>query len=107
MATRRERIEEMLRSEPHDPFLRFGLAMEQVKAGEIDEALQGFDSLMHDSPPYIPAFLMAAQQLVSRDEIERARAILREGIESARRAGDGHAAAEMADLLANLGALGE
>ena len=37
----------------------------------------------------------------------RARDVLREGIEAARAAGDAHAAGEMSEFLASLGALGE
>ena len=50
---------------------------------------------------------MAAQQLARLDRIAEARTALRDGIEQARAAGNAHAAGEMSEFLASLGALGE
>jgi hypothetical protein len=46
---------------------------------------------------------MAAQQLAELDQIEQARALLRDGIEEARTQNNLHAAAEMSELLSDLG----
>jgi uncharacterized protein HemY len=100
---RRQQIEGLLAKDPHDQFLRYALAMELQKAGEYAQSLEVFRSLMRDSTPHVPSFLMAAQYLTQRDEIEEARAILRDGIEEARRQGNTHAAGEMGELLATLG----
>jgi predicted Zn-dependent protease len=105
--SRKERIEAMLVDDPQDSFLRYGLAMELIKEDATDRALDLFQGLMNDSPPYIPAFLMAAQQRVQLEQIDQARRVLREGIEAARLQNESHAAGEMADLLANLGSYGE
>jgi predicted Zn-dependent protease len=107
MMSRREKIEAMLRDEPGDTFLRYSLAMELRSAGEHDESLAKLNELTRDETPYVPAFFMAAQQLVDLDRIEDARTYLRDGIDEARRQGDGHAAAEMSQLLSSLGELGE
>jgi hypothetical protein len=50
---------------------------------------------------------MAAQQLVRLGRTDEARRFLRDGIEEARRQGDGHAAGEMSGFLQDLGSLGE
>jgi hypothetical protein len=50
---------------------------------------------------------MAGRHLVAHGRIDDARRALREGIDVARAAGESHAAAEMAELLASLGAAGE
>ncbi len=104
---RREKIEAMLRDEPDDTFLRYGLALELRSAGEHDDSLRKLGELTRDQPPYVPAFFMAAQQLVDLERIDEARGLLRDGIDEARRQGDGHAAAEMSELLTSLGELGE
>ena len=52
--------------------------------------------------PYVPAFLQCGQALVRLDRTEEACAVLREGVEAARRAGDTHAQGEMQGLLASL-----
>jgi tetratricopeptide (TPR) repeat protein len=107
MPTRREKIEEMLRAEPQDHFLRYGLAAEYDNEGRFEESLVLFRGLMADQPPHVPSFLRSAQLLVKLDRIAEARAVLREGIEIARQQGETHAAGEMGELLASLGALGE
>ena len=101
--SRREKIEEMLRENPGDSFLRYGLAMELDKERRHDESLTLFAELTRDSPPYVPAYFMAAQQLVRLGRFEEARAILRDGIETAGVQGDTHAAREMGEFLASLG----
>ncbi len=105
--SRREKIEAMLVDEPGDVFLRYSLAMELDKEGEHERSLAEFATLMNGDPPYVPAFFMAAQQLARLNRIADARTALREGIEQARAAGDSHAAGEMGEFLATLGALGE
>lgn len=105
--SRREKIEAMLIDEPGDTFLRYSLAMECRSEGDHDASVAKLQELTVDLPPYVPAFFMAAQQLVDLGRIEAARTFLRDGIDEARRQGDSHAAAEMSELLANLGELGE
>lgn len=107
MPTRRERIEAMLIEEPRDSLLRYGLAVEFEKEGDTQRALGVFQDLMGDSPPYVPAFFRAAQMLASVDQVGDARALLRDGIQVARRQGDLHAAGEMSEFLASLGNLAE
>ena len=107
MPTRLERIEAMLADEPNDSFLRYSLALELRNAGRNEESLQRLEELTKDAPPHIPAFFMAAQQLVDLDRIADARGYLREGIEQARQQGDSHAAAEMSEYLSSLGEYGE
>ena len=104
---RRQKIEAMLADEPQDMFLRYSLAMELRSEGENERSLQLLDQLIAESPPCIPAFFMAAQQLVDLDRIEGARDYLRRGIDQARSHGDFHAAAEMSELLSSLGNYGE
>ena len=80
--------------------------MELDKEGQHDRSLAVLRGLTRDNPPYVAAFFMAGQQLVRLGRIEEARAILRDGIEAARTAGDSHAAGEMSEFLASLGSMG-
>jgi hypothetical protein len=77
--------------------------MELEKVGEHDESLSRLRELAGETPPYVPAFFMAGQQLTRLGRIEEARTVLREGIEAARAQNNDHAAGEMAEFLADLG----
>ncbi|MEM6470593.1 MAG: tetratricopeptide repeat protein [Planctomycetota bacterium] len=105
--SRKEKILAMLADDPQDTFLRYSLAMELRGEGDHEQSLEKLAELMKDSPPYVPAFFMSAQQLVDLGRIESARTQLRDGIDQARAQNDAHAAAEMSELLASLGAFGE
>jgi len=104
--TRRQKIESMLKDEPDDVFLRYSLALEMEAAGEWESGLEILESLARGTPPYVPAFQMAGQQLIQRERFAEARRSLREGIEEARRQGNTHAAGEMSELLMQLGEAG-
>lgn len=105
--SRREKIESMLASEPNDTFLRYALAMEMEKAGEIEPALALHSQLVAEQPPHIASYFRSAQILADAGSIEKAREFLRVGIEAAREARDFHAASEMGEMLSSLGHLGE
>ena len=102
MTSRREKIEAMLADEPNDKFLRYSLALELDKEGEIEKSLDMFRDLISDDPPYVPAYFMAAQQQARIANVDVAKSFLRDGIEQARSQGDLHAAGEMSEFLQNL-----
>jgi hypothetical protein len=106
-SSRRQKIEALLAEEPRDAFLRYSLAMELDKESQHARSRELFAELMAESPPYVPAFFMAAQQSARLEKIEEAREALRRGIDEARRQGDAHAAGEMSEFLAGLGRSGE
>ncbi|MCO8123688.1 CDC27 family protein [Stieleria sp. TO1_6] len=105
--SRKEKILAMLADDPSDTFLRYSLAMELRSEGDHSASLEKLADLTRDTPPYVPAFFMAAQQLVDLGKIDQARTQLRDGIDQARLQNDAHAAAEMSELLASLGEFGE
>ena len=107
MSTRREKIEEMLKAEPDDVFLRYGLAVELDNEERYEESLALFVGLTKNTPPHVPSFFRGAQLLARVDRIDEARALLRDGIEAARQQNNSHAAAEMGEFLATLGSMGE
>lgn len=106
-ASRREKIEALLKDDPDDVFLRYSLALELEATPDWEAGLEILEDLARATPPYVPAFHMAARSLIQRERVADARRALREGIEAARAAGASHAAAEMAELLMSLGDAGE
>ena len=102
--SRIDKIHAMLQDDPRDAFLRYTLAMEYRKLDENEKSLELLTELAnHEAPRYVAAFFMAAQQLVEMERLEEARSFLRDGIDEARRQGNQHAAAEMSELLSEIG----
>ena len=100
--TRRQQIETMLQDEPDDTFLQYALAMELDKEGEHEMSLGWLEKLTQHSPPYVPAFFMAGQQLARLDRTTEAQDWLARGITEAQQQGNLHAAGEMTEFLATL-----
>jgi cytochrome c-type biogenesis protein CcmH/NrfG len=96
-------LNEILTQNPNDTFARYGLAMEYSKQGDLDRAMAEFSILLKADPNYTPGYFMAAQTLVRADRTAEAKAMLTDGIASARRAGNLHAQSEMEAMLAELG----
>ncbi len=101
---RMEQIEALLAETPDDAFLRYGLAMEHASAGDDDACVAVLRDVIArtQSSPYVPAYLQCGQALARLDRPEEACAVLRDGVEAARKAGDTHAQGEMQGLLASL-----
>jgi predicted Zn-dependent protease len=96
-------LNEILTQNPTDTFARYGLAMEYSNQGDLDRALAEFTILTNATPDYTPGYFMAAQTLVRADRTADAKAMLTDGIASARRTGNLHALSEMEAMLAELG----
>jgi len=99
MATRREKIEQMLHKEPRDAFLNFSLAMEMVKEGKTDLALSQFDRVLEVDGEYLAAHFQKGNTLLALRRLDDAREALRAGIRAARSVGDSHAVGEMQEVL--------
>jgi predicted Zn-dependent protease len=92
-------LEELLRSEPDDVFLRYALAKACVSEGNLEAGLREFRAVLVADPDYVPAYFQMAQALAESGQIEPARLALTDGIATARRVGDAHAEAEMTGFL--------
>src|SRR5262245_19422602 len=101
---RRLALERSLAENPEDAFLRYGLAMQCLREGDVEEGRTRLRSLIDDDPDgQIAAYQQLGQSYADSGETEAAAAVLRLGVAKARAAGDGHAAAEMEGLLDMLG----
>ncbi len=92
----------ILEQNPTDTFARYGLAMAHTSAGNPDQALQEFSTLITQSPDYVPAYQMSAQTLLKLGQTAEARDRLTAGLAAAGRTGNTHAAAEMQAMLDDL-----
>jgi predicted Zn-dependent protease len=96
-------LTEILAGNPEDAFARYGLALEYSKTGQIEQALQEFQTLLEKNPDYTPGYFMAAQTLAGANRVAEAKRMLVDGITSARRTGNTHAQGEMTAMLEELG----
>jgi predicted Zn-dependent protease len=95
-------LSEILTANPEDSFARYGLAQEYSNAGQIEQALQEFKTLIEKNPDYTPAYFMAAQTLAKASRVDEAKRMLVDGISSARRTNNAHAQSEMTAMLEEL-----
>jgi predicted Zn-dependent protease len=100
--SRAEKILQMLEREPDDAFLNFGLAMELVKAGDHEAAIQRFERVLTVDPHYTAAHYHKAQVLIARGRLDEAPATLDAGLKAARAIGNAHAECEMQELLESI-----
>lgn len=89
-------------SKSKKPLPWYGVAMEYRSLGRLDDAVATFHKVHELDPLYVAAYFMCAQVHAQRGEGGQARAELEAGIASAREIGDGHAEAEMRELLETL-----
>ncbi len=102
MTDRKAMLEEFLKENPNDAFARYGLALEHVKAGDIEAGLREFKTLLEKNPDYTAGYQMAGQTLAGAGRTEEAIQMLSDGIACARRTGNNHALSEMESLLQEL-----
>ena len=92
---RLEMLQQFVTQRPDDPFARYGLAMELKKRGLLAQANAVFVELMSRHPDYIPAYLMAGNNLLADGDRDGARDVFTRGVAAAQRAGDDHALGEL------------
>lgn len=96
-------LRQFLEDNPNDSFARYGLAMEHVRAGNAETALEEFKKLVEINPEYTAAYQMAAQTLMKVGRNGEARSWLERGIACAARTGNAHAKSEMQAMLDEIG----
>lgn len=101
MATSRiDILKQLLEQNPSSTFARYGLAMEYVKAGDLEAAVGEFQATLAADPAYSAAYFHGGQTLEKLGRLDDARALYRHGIAATR---DDHARAEMQAALEMLG----
>lgn len=96
-------LERSLAEDPADTFLRYGLAVQCLRDGDVEEGRDRLLSLIADHPTdQVAAYQQLGQSYLETGDSKRAIETLRQGVELARSRGDSHAAAEMEGLLAQV-----
>jgi predicted Zn-dependent protease len=100
---RRLMLEQSLADDPTDTFLRYGLAIQCLRDGDIEEGRERLLALINDHPEdQVAAYQQLAQSYTDSGEAPAAAAMLKTGISKAKAAGDWHAAAEMQQMRESL-----
>ncbi len=95
-------LEKLLTLDPSDPFVHYGLAQEQAKAGEIDQALESYTKVIELDPSYCYAYFFKGQLLHGKGNGSEAVQVLETGIEAAKQANDAKAISELTSLLQSM-----
>jgi tetratricopeptide (TPR) repeat protein len=93
-------LRSLLAQNPDNSFVRYGLAMEYVKAGEFEQAMDEFAAILEREPSYSAAYFHGGQTLEKMGRIEEAREYYRRGIAHS---ADPHARSELQGALDILG----
>jgi predicted Zn-dependent protease len=100
---KRMMLEQSLADDPTDSFLRYGLAIQCLREGDVDEGRERLLVLIGDHPDdQVAAYQQLGQSYIDSGEVAAAAAVLRTGITKANASGDWHAAAEMQQMLDSL-----
>jgi tetratricopeptide (TPR) repeat protein len=93
----------MVEQQPDNAFSRYGLAMEYVKAGDLEDAAAEFEKLLTRNPEYAAGYFHGGQNLEKLGRLDEARALYRKGIEVTAASGDSHTQSELSAALQMLG----
>lgn len=100
MATNRlDSLKALIAQDPSNAFVRYGLAMEYLKHGELQQAAAEFRGVLSVNPDYSYAYFHGAQTLEKLNRIEEAREMYEHGIATAKRTGDDKARSELQAAL--------
>lgn len=92
--------------DPDDAFVRFALAQEYLKRGDIEEALRFFEGLVSGDPEYVGTWYHLGNLYRKLGRTEDAIRTCKQGIAVAGRQRDAHAEAELRDILMQIEGVG-
>jgi tetratricopeptide (TPR) repeat protein len=80
MPDRLSQLEELLKEDPNDPFLKYGIALEHAKLGNISEAVLRIENLIAEKPDYLGAYYQLGQYYEALKNMEAAKNIYEKGM---------------------------
>jgi len=99
-STRLDTLRQMVAADPANTFARYGLAMEHVRSGDLEGAVQEFEAVLATDAKYSAAYYHGGQALEKLGKLDQARDLYRRGIAATR---DPHALSELQAALDILG----
>lgn len=95
-------LEQFLSEDPDDTFVLFALAKEHASLNNIEESRKYFARLRATDPDYVGLYYHLGKLEERAGNTAAAEAAYRDGMETARRMGDGHALSELQGALESL-----
>jgi Tfp pilus assembly protein PilF len=92
---------EMVKQQPGDAMIWYGLASEYLKAERWSEAVDALQTVVRINPDYTAAYQILGTALLNNGQVEEASRTWRQGIEAAKRTGAWKAQQHMEGLLAS------
>lgn len=102
MNDRLSQLEAMLADEPGDHFLRYAIALEQKRLGNMEQAVAGLEALLQEDPKYIACYYQLALILADLGRITEAMNVCGAGALQCIVTGDRKARAELLELKSAL-----
>ena len=90
-----EKIQEMLKTSPHDNFLRHALALEFIKAGDDATARNLFEQILNEDKEYIGSYYHLGKLLERVGDTTKALRVYKRGMEVAEAGNDHHSYTEL------------
>lgn len=90
-----DQIQELLKENPADSFLKHALALEYIKMGEEETARLVFEELLAANPGYVGSYYHLAKIFERQGLEDEAIKVYEKGMDMARQAGDQHAYGEL------------
>lgn len=92
-------IEDMLSSNPDDPFLKYAAALEHRKTGGMDIAGNIFEDLVENHPDYLATYYQLGKMYEDRGDVEKALETFRKGHQIAQAQNDTKTMGELSEAL--------
>ncbi|GAB3357804.1 hypothetical protein GCM10027566_22020 [Arachidicoccus ginsenosidivorans] len=99
---RMEQLQQMLKENAKDSFLRHALAMELQRIGEDKRAIQTLQDLLADDPAYVGSYYQLGKLLEKTGDSQTAIQWYEKGMEQAKEAGEKRAYNELQSALDEL-----
>ena len=99
---RLEQLEAFLKEQPTDDFLRYAIAQEHYKIGNLDTCQSIFEALVKESPEYSATYYHLGKLYEKKGQAEEAISTYKKGIEITIKNKENHALSELKSALLEL-----
>ena len=100
--SRLEQLKKLAATQPDDPFVLYGLALEHMQLEQWDDARAAFDRTLAIDATYSAAYFQKARALLKLGRRDEAAATLETGIAVASARGEAHTVSKMKELQESL-----